>query len=392
MRVCMIIQCPHCQSRFKLATEKIKPGGTKVRCTRCKSIFIVTPPEKGQTASVGSSGKIGSQDEWTEFSGAGDESEKGPDFDQDESPAWGEKIDFLGGDYDPAEFFKAEDEDAGFFLNGETADFPPEPAGQAPVESDASATDSSEELLHDWTEEESSAVVEAAPEGFPDGQKPPLVLAEEAPPAESAGHSGMDAGRGELLQVELDAVPPLPTVSPKRSAKGPVLLLVLLVAALGVLGYQYGRDKLPWLTAYLKRLQGVPEVPSVAGKLVPVDFRGYYVENNREGRLFVIQGKILNEFIEARASISVAGLVYDRQGKVIARQTAYCGNAMSKSQLRSQSFARMAERMNNEFGELLTNINVEPNKAVPFTIVFRALPDEVAEFGVEVLDSKPVAK
>jgi predicted Zn finger-like uncharacterized protein len=388
----MIIQCPHCQSRFKLAKEKIKTGGTKVRCTRCKSIFIITPPEKDQTAASDTAEKIGAQDKLAEFYGTDDDSEKSPDFDRDESPAWGEKNDFLGGDFDPAEFFKADDEDTEFFLNGEPAAFPPEPAGQVQAEDDASATDFSEDALDDWTVEESSAGLTAAPEEYPDEQKSSLALAEEAPPAEFADHSGMDAGSVAVLQVDLETVPTVPTVSPNRSFKGVVLLLFLLVAALGVLGYQYNQGKLPWLSAYLKRLQGVPEVPSIAGRLVPMDFSGYYVENKREGRLFVIQGKVLNEFIEARASISVAGLVYDRQGKVIARQTAYCGNAMSKSQLRSQYFERMEERMNNEFGEFLTNINVEPNKTVPFTIVFRALPEEVAEFGVEVVDSKPVAK
>lgn len=41
----MIIQCQACQTRFRLADEKIKPGGTKVRCSKCKEIFSVTPPE-----------------------------------------------------------------------------------------------------------------------------------------------------------------------------------------------------------------------------------------------------------------------------------------------------------------------------------------------------------
>jgi len=41
----MIVQCQACQTRFRLADEKIKPGGTKVRCSKCKEIFSVTPPE-----------------------------------------------------------------------------------------------------------------------------------------------------------------------------------------------------------------------------------------------------------------------------------------------------------------------------------------------------------
>ncbi|MEN8729169.1 MAG: DUF3426 domain-containing protein [Desulfuromonadales bacterium] len=41
----MIVQCEACQTRFRLADEKIKPGGIKVRCSKCKEIFSVAPPE-----------------------------------------------------------------------------------------------------------------------------------------------------------------------------------------------------------------------------------------------------------------------------------------------------------------------------------------------------------
>ncbi|MDF1580770.1 MAG: zinc-ribbon domain-containing protein [Desulfuromonadales bacterium] len=40
----MIIECPECQARFKLADEKIKPEGTKVRCSKCKHVFTVNAP------------------------------------------------------------------------------------------------------------------------------------------------------------------------------------------------------------------------------------------------------------------------------------------------------------------------------------------------------------
>ena len=41
----MIVQCEACQTRFRLADEKVKPGGTKVRCSRCKEVFTVTLPK-----------------------------------------------------------------------------------------------------------------------------------------------------------------------------------------------------------------------------------------------------------------------------------------------------------------------------------------------------------
>jgi len=41
----MIITCEECQARFRLADEKLKPGGTKVRCSKCRHVFTVMPPE-----------------------------------------------------------------------------------------------------------------------------------------------------------------------------------------------------------------------------------------------------------------------------------------------------------------------------------------------------------
>lgn len=41
----MIVQCEACQTRFRLADEKVKPGGIRVRCSKCKEVFTVTPPK-----------------------------------------------------------------------------------------------------------------------------------------------------------------------------------------------------------------------------------------------------------------------------------------------------------------------------------------------------------
>ncbi len=45
----MVIQCPECQTRFKMADEKAK-AGTKVRCSRCKHIFPVQAPSLATSA------------------------------------------------------------------------------------------------------------------------------------------------------------------------------------------------------------------------------------------------------------------------------------------------------------------------------------------------------
>lgn len=44
----MIIKCDKCNTAFRLPDEKIKPEGTKVRCSKCKNLFIVFPPKPAQ--------------------------------------------------------------------------------------------------------------------------------------------------------------------------------------------------------------------------------------------------------------------------------------------------------------------------------------------------------
>ncbi|MEQ9501899.1 MAG: zinc-ribbon domain-containing protein [Deltaproteobacteria bacterium] len=37
----MIVQCDKCQTKFRIADEKVRPNGVKVRCSRCAHVFVV---------------------------------------------------------------------------------------------------------------------------------------------------------------------------------------------------------------------------------------------------------------------------------------------------------------------------------------------------------------
>jgi predicted Zn finger-like uncharacterized protein len=39
----MIVTCTSCQARFRIADEKIGPKGAKVRCSKCKNVFVAKP-------------------------------------------------------------------------------------------------------------------------------------------------------------------------------------------------------------------------------------------------------------------------------------------------------------------------------------------------------------
>lgn len=43
----MILECNGCSRKFSLDETRLKPGGSKVRCTKCGAIFIAVPPAAG---------------------------------------------------------------------------------------------------------------------------------------------------------------------------------------------------------------------------------------------------------------------------------------------------------------------------------------------------------
>ena len=49
--------------------------------------------------------------------------------------------------------------------------------------------------------------------------------------------------------------------------------------------------------------------------------------------------------------------------------------------------AKIETAMNNQFGDSLSNLGVQPGKGIPFVIVFANVPKDVAEFGVEIAGS-----
>ncbi len=46
----MIAACPQCQTRFRLAREKIGPQGARIRCSQCQTVFRVQAPDGPEAA------------------------------------------------------------------------------------------------------------------------------------------------------------------------------------------------------------------------------------------------------------------------------------------------------------------------------------------------------
>ena len=196
---------------------------------------------------------------------------------------------------------------------------------------------------------------------------------------------------------------PIKTAPPlkrkKKSSKGLVLLLILVL--LGGAGYllpKYTDIKLPEIK--LPDLSGIPFIGQYLGSasnqaILPVEnsLKGDWVQNQQAGRLYIIQGRVKNEYRSPRSYIRVTGRVYANGRKFQRAAKAYCGNIIPTDELTTLPLADLQQKLNNRMGLDNTNVNVASGQEIPFMVVFGDLPPDVElqEFAVEISGSLPVA-
>ena len=242
--------------------------------------------------------------------------------------------------------------------------------------------------------------------GLDDESQPADVVADEFATDDFAGPEGNFGATG-VLPVEDEEIPETPTKKPaKTRSKKPVLVAVmLLLLAVGVLiipkslgiNIPYISDikvpylsdldlKIPYLSDWLN-----PEEQDVAGniKIMPMGrtISGKFVNTEKAGRLFVIRGKIKNEYDHPRSFIKVTGKLYQKNNKLARKSTVYIGNVMSDSELTGMAITAINKRMKNKFGVKRSNLKIKAGKVVPFMIVFDKLPKNLDEYTVEVASS-----
>jgi hypothetical protein len=139
----------------------------------------------------------------------------------------------------------------------------------------------------------------------------------------------------------------------------------------------------------LQRFTGEASPQVVEHKIGINILQSSYINNRHAGQLLVVQGEAVNNFPTARSAITVKGLLMDANGNTLFQQTVSCGNRLDDATLSKVPFSKIEEAMNNQFGDSLSNMNVASGVSIPFTIVFRNLPDGIANINVEVVSSKP---
>ena len=110
--------------------------------------------------------------------------------------------------------------------------------------------------------------------------------------------------------------------------------------------------------------------------------RGYYIDNINAGRIFVIEGKAINNSSETKGFIKVKGALFDSMGNKLAETEVYCGNILSGEELMELEADQINYRLNSHGGDPPVNMNIPPQKSIPFMVVFFDLPEDIKKFSV----------
>jgi predicted Zn finger-like uncharacterized protein len=252
-----------------------------------------------------------------------------------------------------------------------------------------------------------SQVGTAAPQaGFPEAPPaaPSLSAKEASLPLD--GESELDFGLGttpptrvpEQFELDEEGLPPLSIASRRKGrsllAISVIVISVLVIVALSGAGFyllQSGPDAFDKLgLGFVAQWFGVENAEE--GRITIRNQQASFAQNKEAGELFVVTGEAVNSFRKARASILVKVSIFDKKGAVLLHKSAYCGNRLSSVQLATLPMAKIESIMNNQFGDSLSNLGVQPGKAIGFVVALANVPKEAADFGVEVVSSTVAGK
>lgn len=198
---------------------------------------------------------------------------------------------------------------------------------------------------------------------------------------------GAPGAQAQAKSRQAKAPEKLPQIAKPKKGKFMVWLICALVAAALAGGGTWF-----WMQNESSGGESEPDISKKVELLTMRNVRQYNVLNEKAGKVFVIEGRVVNEFPEPKELIELEGALYDKNRKPLAAKRQLAGTQLSLFQLQVLSEKEMESFLNNKVELLANNTNVAPGAEVPFMILFYDPPDDVAEFGVKIVDAKDVPR
>lgn len=120
-----------------------------------------------------------------------------------------------------------------------------------------------------------------------------------------------------------------------------------------------------------------------------IDIDGSFFSNSKIGQLYIIKGKIENNYPQSRSYILMKCTIEDSERSPIVRKLFYAGNTFTEQELKDISIKEIEDSLKNKSGRNNSNIDIAPDESVPFMVVFYNLPDNISEYVVETVSSSP---
>jgi len=419
----MLVQCPECTTKFNLDESKIGHDGSKVRCSRCKNVFTVFRPmtdtvDAQPTSADEPASKLFEKDALKDDpAGAVHDREGAPatrkDSFEDDLAAMFEDIKPAPKQSSPASDFE---NDLAAMLDEKKPEAASKPSSIDDFEDDLAA------ML-----DEKKPAASRKPSPADDFEDDLAAMLDEKKPAASRKPSPADDFEDDLtamLDEKKSKVAPKPSVdedmiadlqgafqqpltsrfdedahapgsdhagkTKKSGSAGLILGLVFLLLASAAAGVYFLQPGLIGLGPKASGAPATTQEPAAregAAQIALENVRQYFVPNEKEGQLFIIEGKAVNRFPEARELIRIKAALFDKLGNEVATQEFMCGNVVSLYQLQVSTRADIEAALTAKVGILTNNTNIQSGASVPFMAVFFQTPDTVEEFGLEVIQS-----
>ncbi len=431
----MIVECSHCQTKFNLPDDKVKPGGVKIRCTRCKNVFDVSPP--AENPAIDDSFSAGLDDDLSGFDeGASDLSSEGT-LDSDipgdlDGDIGGDNLDLDTGDSDlgldsdldvSSDSGKTADSDSLEFdiddqgggraaadsdftlekeLDGDLGDLDlsfddsPAPAGKK------AAAEAGSDFDLSFGPETAPARADVSPTPAPQPTAPGDIPDDFEIGGDALLGGKNDIGFGDSIGIDsvgepfadIEGSAPISRAKKKTARRNPLMVALLILVFLLAAGYwaystyfSEGFDPEKVLTLFSSNEDPLANLENAEMKM-----HYYYVMNQQLGKVLVLEGAVINHSSIEKGRIKVRLSLYDKSGKEIGNSESYCGNVLELPELETLSKAEITKRLSLEAGKKFDNAHIKPNGSIPYMVVVFSVPDETDGYVVTIIEAQNVGE
>lgn len=122
-----------------------------------------------------------------------------------------------------------------------------------------------------------------------------------------------------------------------------------------------------------------------SGSLSLNNVRAYYRDNTQAGRLFVIQGEVVNLSGQTQINILVQGRLNDIHNNPARQAVIYAGPIFTPEDLRGLSLTQIQSTLSHPQDVDGKPYMLPPQGSLPFMIVLANLPDNISDYTVDIV-------